>query len=128
MSRRSRTRRRPATGALIFGGIVVAAAVALWAIFVRPPEIARGLPSNIRQARAAFTQRVLDAFPPGTEHAVIVEGLSAQGFKISERDAVFRAGTTSHSGACKFTYLVTWRRTPNGLIEDVAGDRLSGCL
>uniref|UniRef100_UPI000A8F8CFF hypothetical protein n=1 Tax=Roseovarius sp. BRH_c41 TaxID=1629709 RepID=UPI000A8F8CFF len=52
--------------------------------FPRPPEIARGLPSDFAEADAEFARRVLAAFQSPLTVEELVVRLSDQGFTIHE--------------------------------------------
>jgi hypothetical protein len=73
---------RIVVGGLVLGGIGVLVGNLL---FPEPevPALLRGLPNNYSQASPALTARLGARFPKGSDEALLIRELAAQGFKVS---------------------------------------------
>ena len=90
--------------AFAFAILLVAGLACFWIVRERHRRwrapIVAGLPRSLPEARDEFRQRILRAFPPGTEERSIVEALRAQGFRRpSELGRLWQPAASRHLDA-----------------------------
>jgi hypothetical protein len=112
-------------------GLSAAAVFSLAACTTKPPPIARGLPSNIQDARQAFSERVPTRFPVGSAETDLRAELQRQHFTIRTAGP-YRAryqftAIMDHPGFCRQTWVILWSAQTNQ-ITDIAGDYSETCL
>lgn len=121
---------RPA-GALEIGKPVISYVVMVFVLWIwvfnppfpRVPEIGRDLPSNFERAEQVFSQRVSEAFPPGTPEAVVASTLEEQGFEID--------GDVARFNKSRFPCALEWRvfwSVEDGVITDISALYGAVCL
>ena len=104
--------------------LVLAAYVYVYAVltdgFVRPPEIARGLPNNFEEASLVLEHRLRKKFPEGSSVSQMIAELKRQGFSVS------RVPTTKSDGSASFgkkiligklIWMVWWRSEQDRIAE-----------
>ena len=108
-----------------------AAAFGLAACTTNPPPIARGLPTNIQEARQAFSERVPARFPVGSAETDLRAELQRQHFTIRTAGA-YRApyqfsAIVDSPGLCRRTWVILWSALTHQ-ITSIAGDYSVTCL
>jgi hypothetical protein len=112
-------------------GLSAAAVFSLAACTTKPPPIARGLPSNIQDARQAFSERVPTRFPVGSAETDLRAELQRQHFTIRTAGP-YRApyqftAIVDSPGICRRTWVILWTAQTNQITR-IAGDYSVTCL
>jgi hypothetical protein len=109
----------------------VAAVFVLAACTTKPPPIARGLPSNMQEARQAFSERVPMRFPVGSAETDLRAELQRQHFTIrtagANRAPYQFSAIVDIPGFCRQTWVILWGAQTNQ-ITSIAGDFSQTCL
>ena len=105
--------------------------LSLAACTTKPPPIARGLPSNIQDARQAFSERVPTRFPVGSAETDLRAELLRQHFTIrtagANRAPYQFLAIVDIPGFCRQTWVILWSAQTNQ-ITSIAGDYSQTCL
>jgi hypothetical protein len=101
------------------------------------PPIGRGLPTNIKEAKSAFDQRVKSQFPVGSDEAKLLAELRLEHFEVTKIEVTqngasqpynsFSATAQTHNFPCLRTWVVLWYPV-GGVIFDIVGVYDARCL
>lgn len=112
-------------------GLSLIALIAVGGYFVlfpplpRPPEIARGLPSNFAEADEKFARRILAALPPPLTLEELIARLGEQGFTVNEEAeyAVFEKSKFP----CALRWPIHWE-VKDGSVSNLNSKYRGACL
>ncbi|HVJ54230.1 MAG TPA: hypothetical protein VM689_17320 [Aliidongia sp.] len=116
--------------------LVASCSTFLWTLGNRKPEPALldGLPIAIGlSAEQAFTQRLIDRFPLGSNEADLVRELWLEGFrpvtdlKAARREASYET-PVNQLNVCVTYGTVSWSADDAGRLSALTGRKLDGCL
>lgn len=107
------------------GLVALAGYLFLFPPFPLPPEIGRGLPSNLEQARREFERRVATRIAVPISEAELVARLKDQGFSVKQGygEAIFEKWRFP----CRLAWRVSWE-SRNGTVDRIAGRYGATCL
>ena len=107
------------------------ATISLTACFSRPPPIARGLPTMMRDIGPAFAERVSARFPVGSSSREMVAELRRQHFKMRPTDpgSPYESVATAENfnGACNLRWTIYWAGKAEQ-ITAIEGGFIANCL
>ena len=116
--------------ALVFIAIIVLGYLLLNPFQYVPP-VGRDLPSNIREARQAFKDRVTEKYAIGMQEEDLMKDLQDQRFELDvgdnregDKQAVFGYSVFP----CSYVLDIKWNSDETSKIVSVKGDRRLSCL